>query len=172
MWIAVTGDDGDHVFQHGGTETNGDARRVSNYVDQRPVASPAVGRRAVSRGSLTEERDLSWSSSRSSVRDPLDTTRAKRGATAPPCVSVFSVSSMKRLLTVKLPVNYALWECGNPLFGFPHFHTPVSSGRSCTSHDVCMGPWAEPGGLLFALWCRGIAHGGAACNTRGASQSP
>src|SRR6185436_15552774 len=44
--------------------------------------------------------------------------------------SVDSVSSMKRLSRVKLLRVDALWECGPPFFGGPHFHTPSSRLRA------------------------------------------
>ena len=40
-------------------------------------------------------------------------------------------------------IDDALWECGNPFCGFPHFHTPRCS--SVEPRCACMGPWAEAG---------------------------
>ena len=38
----------------------------------------------------------------------------------------YPVTSMKRLLTVKLLRQVCVWECGNPFCGFPHSHTRSS----------------------------------------------
>jgi len=82
-----------------------------------------------------------------------------------------SVPSMKRLLTVKLLLNYA---CGNVGIRFVDFHIstrPWFGLLRAGGHETCMGPWGEPGRPSIRALVPAASDGGAACHTRGASQS-
>jgi len=62
------------------------------------------------------------------------------------------VPSMKRPSTVKFRKS-PVWKCGNPLLGFPHFHTAGLSSPTATS-SLGRAIWRSPSACYSRFYPR------------------